>query len=146
MKNEIWKSTLSCCEGLMQHLSLPQHLLFQLTGIFPMALHDLRLLKFFQQHCEGQDRGLIDDLERKCRFWTTFPAANIGCAVEMQTVGEGVHYEIVKGLASLSEITKHNYPTFLQNKFCVVLWGRNNAYILSHRFTERVVDYVLCGH
>lgn len=66
---------------------------------------------------KGQDRDPINNLERKRRFLTSFPAANIGCAVEMQTVARRMHYEIGKGLASQRGITKHNYPTFVQNKF-----------------------------
>lgn len=78
----------------MQHLLLPRHLLFQLTGIFPMAC-TMRLLKllFFQQHYARPVQRPHNDLESKCRFLIIFPAANGGCAAEMPTVAKGVLYE-----------------------------------------------------
>lgn len=95
----------------MQHLLLPRHLLFQLTGIFPMAC-TMRLLKllFFQQHYARPVQRPHNDLESKCRFLIIFPAANGGCAAEMLTVAKGVLYERT-GLPnkSLSIITPHFY-------------------------------------
>lgn len=59
---------------------------------------------------QGQYRGLINDLESKCRFLISFPAANRSCAVEMPTVAEGMLYERT-GLPnkSLSIITPYFY-------------------------------------
>lgn len=48
--NEVWEMTLSYREDLMQHLSLPLHLLFQLLGIFPNFLYNLKLQKKKNNH------------------------------------------------------------------------------------------------